>query len=548
MVRVLLLIALFAGVLMLVTGAPVHADEAPTPTSAQSGTALPWPPHQITLPITGALVSGPVLTSADGRTFPSTGPDEVTATAVTLHPPYLETGTYRVSWTDGAGAHQQALEVGDGTGEVVPLPVRVAAVTHSDPVMSWWWPAVGVLAVLILGGGAYLVISRRRVIPAAGAAGVSLLVVATGILLAPSDLSPARAPSPTLAACKAAPDPILQGTCLAQILVVAHDTGGVPAMVHEMDVMDHDPQLAAGNGEHPCHLAAHIAGRALVTPAADLAGQLAGDTGVCSMGFLHGTVESYGRQSTDQQAVAELTELCPRISERYVSYPKFRQECNHGVGHALAFRFNGDPARGVPACQRIGDPVGRIECVSAFSMTAGVIVNNVRSRNLPVDQWLPAELGTMPLHVCATMPDQDAKACFVGMGQFARTGDRSETLRRIGEAATFCGTLTGDMARTCAIAVGQNGVDVSSGVGASEQARVCQLLVDDPARVDCLAGVQMGRMAGGATSLYDPALAADACTGLDLADRRLCPVDGQALADIYNRLVYQSDSSAASVS
>lgn len=500
------LAVLVAGVFLLAASSTAMADDEPNALSNPTST-------RVQVPVNGEVVGELHLQSGD-VTYPVI--DQIVQDGVlraTL--PLVEDGKYELVWVDSAGEHHQELVFGGGIGEPIPQ----------------WHPATGASALLWVGlavalvgltiAGALLVRrrTRRAMLVLLASAGVGAAIVGASLLSA----SPTQAVS--LADCSKPEG--ADSTCLAGYLLTQYDLGGVSKMRAAMVSVDQDDRFLERLGVHPCHEAGHLAGRRMVQMGVDVDPVIASENGECQLGLMHGVVEELGRVGT----LEELTSRAPVCSERWKAQDgdegRLREECVHGFGHALVFRYGGDGLRAMSDCVKVfPDEIDSGLCVQGVGMTVAARITILGPSGLPLGELLPEDAEHSPARLCERFEGLAEGRCYDTVlsyldEQLARALDL-EPGARYPAIVDYCAALP-DRESTwhCLHGVGSGMLIPSPGVDLVEAAKVCAPITHEADRIACAAGVVHKYQGQGGGMPTDEQLEG-VCAVMRTTDRQWC--------------------------
>jgi methionine-rich copper-binding protein CopC len=116
-----------------------------------------------------------------------------------------------------------------------------------------------------------------------------------------------------------------------------------------------------------CHGTVHGIGREAYRVLGDIEKAYSLGSGTCGAGYYHGVLEGYSRVSTDEDFIEKMPVICEKFTGA------MREFCDHGVGHAVILRTNGDAERGREFCEVLEFDKNRfVRCLSGLYMEWGL--------------------------------------------------------------------------------------------------------------------------------------------------------------------------------
>ena len=329
-------------------------------------------PRKINIPVT-ADINEVYLTDAAGRQIPLTGKGvQASTSGSSIFPPKLTEGTYTITYPGGV----QTFQVG------VMSPVDS---TSGNFMLVW----VCTGSIVLLGG--ILFITRRRVL-ALGAILTAAMVPLAFTVLSP-DLG-MQAPDPCLGIYDDSP----RLRCMFEHVQSVLDDGGTTHAIERIKVLSTRSDKRWGQ---VCHEMVHYIGQHVFKEASEVESLVKTGTLSCSLGYIHGLLESVGMYSTDTTFPTTALLVCTTLKEYFpdVNISESVNGCMHGMGHASMWRHNEDLTAARRVCVELPEERWRQECDS------GAVMSWVYARELSrVDkrpQDAPEPVVTSPLELCS---------------------------------------------------------------------------------------------------------------------------------------------------
>jgi hypothetical protein len=216
--------------------------------------------------------------------------------------------------------------------------------------------------------------------------------------------------------------PAADVACMGDVLVEAARTDGVGAVATAVAALDAEV----------CHDVSHHAGRALGPELLDQV--LRADDGVCHFGLSHGALEGWALAADESEFSATWAGVCDNAD----AGPR-RQNCVHGLGHAVAVRYG----------EGFGDLLVRCNALNRddrSSCVQGVVMAYLTSRRSlgPGEQLTPVERQSDDelARSCNRGVDGVADACWGQLWQLVEPGDAGTYLSTLSELCPTAGPHT----------------------------------------------------------------------------------------------------------
>lgn len=329
-------------------------------------------PRKITIPVT-ADINEVYLTDAAGRQIPLTGKGvQASTSGSSIFPPKLTEGTYTIIYPGGL----QTFQVG------VMSPVDS---TPGNFMLVW----VVTGSIVLLGG--ILFITRRRVLA------LGVILTAAMVPLAFTMLSPAldmQAPDPCMGIYDASP----RLRCMFEHVQSVLDDGGTTRAVERIKVLSTRSDKRWGQ---VCHEMVHYVGQHVFKEVSEVESLVETGTLSCSLGYIHGLLESIGMYSTDATFPTTALLVCTTLKEYFPDAVASGSVngCMHGMGHASMWRHNEDLTAARLVCVGLPEERWRQECDSGAVMSWVYARELSRVENRPQDA--PEPVVTSPLDLCS---------------------------------------------------------------------------------------------------------------------------------------------------
>lgn len=297
--------------------------------------------------------------------------------------------------------------------------------------------------------------------------------------------------SPSIALCATASMP---GTCLEERF-------GELADDHEVDVLTE--QLYLYRQAYPqatgyCHDAASLLGAEGWARTNDVVAALRLGTPVCASGYLHGLQEAVGRQSslTKPQVVTALVDLCAEPG--LVEY----QVCFHGIGHALATRYQSGRVFDTNDCLLIASDAARLPSGTDPVYTPrelcseGMMMRYFETISLPIVEAVAEgesaqiEVASRTTGLCSSMSDVElANGCFTYVSHaFGHDRQNFDAVVRV------CNALDGTAADRCFFGLSRELAYTPEAKSVESVTRYCLQAAIDSVAVNCGANVLLNRV------------------------------------------------------
>lgn len=242
-----------------------------------------------------------------------------------------------------------------------------------------------------------------------------------------------------------------------------------------------------------CHGTVHGIGREAYRLLGSVEEAYEQGTGTCGAGFYHGVLEGYSRVSTD----TEFKEKMPSICENFNG--PMREFCDHGVGHAVILRTNGDADRGREFCQVLEFEKNRfVRCLSGMYMEWGLRYRDAgQAANLDprAKEGLPYPRVEYALDLCQALERENASyeelfVCYEG-AFFGLQTRMYAGLSVMDEATNYCNKRSNRASEAC---FGGFGGEVYQWVGKDYKAGfdLCNKATKEADRKICVQGYVNG--------------------------------------------------------
>lgn len=365
---------------------------------------------------------GPVsLTDVNGREIPLTGPQVApNGSELAVYPPRLPVGTYTLEYPSGSYTFQ----VGNP-----PVPIGTTG-KH-----VWWWILVGSSAV----PAAWLLYRRRWPL-----ACVLLLLPATVLVVSldsPKQDVRRQNPCPTAGTFSAGLE-----TCAKQYILDVAAAQGLSTAYVELE------RLAASDRSwsQSCHEAAHALGSRAWLESADVDETLSIGGSVCSLGYVHGVLETMGSYSSDADFSLPAHAVCLSLSDNAPSAQAQPASatvlgCYHGLGHASMWRHNENLSSALAVCAEAIDIAAQDECRAGAVMAWVYAEEN--ATKLGREDLLPDPRVANPLELCQPPLGELTPGCVEGAVMAISAGQVDSTLRWCANAASVTTACVRSVAR-----------------------------------------------------------------------------------------------------
>ena len=242
-----------------------------------------------------------------------------------------------------------------------------------------------------------------------------------------------------------------------------------------------------------CHGTVHGIGREAYRVLDDIEKAYALGSGTCGAGYYHGVLEGYSRVSTDEEFIKKMPVICENFTG------PMREFCDHGVGHAVILRTNGDAERGREFCEVLEFDKNRfVRCLSGMYMEWGLRYRDAgqAANNDPkAKEGMPYPRVDYALDLCKKLETNGSSyeelfVCYEG-AFFGLQTKMFVGLDIMREAVTYCNSQEGLTSEAC---FGGFGGEVYQWVGKEykEGFVLCNLAIKDADRKICIQGYVNG--------------------------------------------------------
>lgn len=220
-----------------------------------------------------------------------------------------------------------------------------------------------------------------------------------------------------------APNDAATAECLRDVLARADRLGSLTSARHALgELVRLQPAL-----HNSCHLAEHQAGELVLDDPGEAANLLAENSAnVCSWGFGHGVLETFGKMNPSRQQWADTIKTCQELvgQETYAL-------CADGLGHAAW-----DDAKTIPGaarrCEEIAEPAAVNACAG------GVLMQRFRpaERRGAPSPTLPELKGFCDVQWPASASPASVTGCAAGLGYVVAMGLVGDRVATVVEGST----------------------------------------------------------------------------------------------------------------